>query len=459
MGISNGKQQFHSTASVLVAITCFMFSYSGTYLGNAQLVTEIYTTCTAAEGEQARCGANANCFIISGVPTCHCVVDTLSGLSTAGNPYKACTWDISGTWQLFSYIDKSTGFSREILNPTTNEPFVIRMDRTDALLKTKYMLGAIFIITALTSFSLGFCGRAFLDANDNTSIIFEQSEGFLDQNGRSILLRSPLLDTTLVKLHNKYTDRYDLKGKWQKSDGSDVDIKEMKKPEKWPNRRKTTLTKKGRSYWYNDISFGAPLLRLSMGIFLDTTLEPEKAAFNSDARFVQVGWYGALRYGSNRINIYSPADGKQIFTFLRIDTFPPLPAIGPSALRPATTQLIQPANNTGNATVAALLGDLGLRNVTAGLAPSTLTSGIFGTPLGGGGSGTSSIAAAGNILAGLTGIGGGAASSGTFSSAISPLASQFSNIFALSVPSESSISNQPNDRNLTQINTSIVTNN
>ncbi|KAF8819008.1 hypothetical protein IE077_000258 [Cardiosporidium cionae] len=394
--------------------------------------------CTAAEGEKARCGANANCFIISGVPTCHCVVDTLSGLSTAGNPYKACTWDISGTWQLFSYIDKNTGFSREILNPTTNEPFVIRMDRTDALLKTKYMLGAIFIITALTSFSLGFCGRAFLDANDNTSIIFEQSEGFLDQNGRSILLRTPLLDTTLVKLHHKYTDRYDLKGKWQKSDGSDVDIKELKKPEKWPNRRKTTLTKKGRSYWYNDISFGAPLLRLSMGIFLDTTLEPEKAAFNSDARFVQVGWYGALRYGSNRINIYSPADGKQIFTFLRIDTFPPLPAIGPSALgQTMIQQVTQTANDTEDSAVAGLLGQFGLGNATNALTPSIPTSGIFGTSLGNEGSANSPLAAAGNILAGLTGIGGSATlPSGAISSNVSPLVSQFSNIFALSIPSE-----------------------
>lgn len=41
-------------------------------------------------------------------------------------------------------------------------------------------------------------------------------------------------------------------------------------------------------------------------------------------QFVQLGWYGALRFGSGRIDIYSPATGEVIYSLLRIDTLPPL---------------------------------------------------------------------------------------------------------------------------------------
>eukprot|EP00922_Rhytidocystis_sp_ex-Travisia-forbesii_P017358 GHVS01025890.1.p1 GENE.GHVS01025890.1~~GHVS01025890.1.p1 ORF type:complete len:334 (-),score=32.03 GHVS01025890.1:361-1362(-) len=309
----------------------------------SQFVTEIYETCTAIEGQIARCGPGANCFIMGGLPSCQCIIDIATGLPLAGNPYKACTWDMSGTWQLFSYIDHKTGFYKDILSPISNEPFVIRMDRTDALLKTNYMMGAIFIVTALTAFSMGVCSRAFLDANDNTSVILEQAEGFLDQNGRSLLLRTNLLDTTVTKIYPKKTglkDRFDLKGEWQKNDGSHVDIKDLKKPHKWPNFY-TDMTKNWAAYWYNDASYGAPLVRLSMALFLDKTRKEEKMAFNTNARFVQIGWYGSLIFGTNRINIYSPADGNPIFTLLKVDTLPPFTPVGSTAANLQRIQTMQ----------------------------------------------------------------------------------------------------------------------
>lgn len=308
--------------------------FNGLQKGESQpMVTEVYETCTAMEGQIARCGPGANCFIIGGIPSCQCIIDVATGLPLAGNPYKACTWDISGTWQLFSFISKKNGFYKDILSPISNEPFVIRLDRTDALLKTKYMLGAIFVVTALTSFSMGVCTRAFLDVNDNTSIILEQAEGFLDQNGRSILMRTNLLDTTLSKVFpakTKMLDKFDVKGKWQKSDGSQVDIMDMKKPKTWPNIY-SDMTRNWSAYWFNDSSYGAALIRLSMALFLDKTYRAEQAAFNTNSRFVQIGWYGALLFGSNRIDIYSPADGKPIFTLLRIDVLPPFTPIGATA--------------------------------------------------------------------------------------------------------------------------------
>eukprot|EP00920_Eleutheroschizon_duboscqi_P034827 GHVT01083592.1.p1 GENE.GHVT01083592.1~~GHVT01083592.1.p1 ORF type:complete len:291 (+),score=70.88 GHVT01083592.1:293-1165(+) len=270
---------------LLLLLAVLLVHGSGILQAAAQLVTEIHETCTALEGQMARCGPGSNCLLMNGMPTCHCIVDIATGLPLAGNPYKACTWDVSGTWQLFSFMDK-TGFYREILSPVSNEPFLIRLDRTDAILRTKYILGAIFVVTALSSFAMGVCGRAFLDASDNTSIFFEQAEGFIEQRGRTIMLRTNLLDTTLIKQSKKkLLDSKDLKGHWQKSDGSEVQISDLKKPKNWPTFF-SQLTRNWSAYWYNDSGYGSALLRLSMALFVDQTLPEERAAFQTDSRVI-----------------------------------------------------------------------------------------------------------------------------------------------------------------------------
>ncbi|PFH36331.1 hypothetical protein BESB_045230 [Besnoitia besnoiti] len=324
-------------------VVALLFLASPGRFSRAQLVTEVYETCTAVEGEIARCGPGANCFIIGGVPTCHCIIDVATGLPLAGNPYKACTWDISGNWQLFShYSDKKeadkekkkprAGVMRQVLSPLSNEPFVIRLHRTDALLRTRYLLGAIFVVTPLTSFAAGVSGRAFVDARDNISIIFEQAEGFADHYGRSIFLRTRLHDTSLTKLEKKLTDKKDLKGNWEKNDGTIVEIYGAQAPRNWPTFVNNFL-RQNAVYWYNDPSYGDPALRMSTALFLDDTLPEERAAFQTNAQFVQLGWYGALRFGSNRIDIYSPATGEPIYSLLRIDTLPPFTPFGMPAMQ------------------------------------------------------------------------------------------------------------------------------
>eukprot|EP00923_Selenidium_pygospionis_P040498 GHVN01069910.1.p1 GENE.GHVN01069910.1~~GHVN01069910.1.p1 ORF type:complete len:539 (-),score=63.79 GHVN01069910.1:1380-2996(-) len=315
----------------------------------SQMMRETYETCTADEGYLAKCGPGANCFIIDGYPTCHCVLDIATGMPLAGNPYKACTWDITGEWQLYSYFSKRSGFHQEILSPISNEPFIIRLDRTDAILKTRYMTGAIFVITALSAFALGVCGRAFLDVKDNTTIIFEQAEGFLSGTGRGAVMRTALMDTSLRKmfpLTRKAKDRWNMWGKWQKQDGATVKVLKLKKPHGWP----VFFNKSWRywsAYWMNDDSFGAPLLRLSTALFLDKTLKSEQVNFQTDSRFIQTGWYGALEFGSQRISIYSPADGKEIFSLLKVDDMPAFTPfsraaglIGSQALQPTTTTYV-----------------------------------------------------------------------------------------------------------------------
>eukprot|EP00917_Polyrhabdina_sp_WS-2016_P002737 GHVP01005939.1.p1 GENE.GHVP01005939.1~~GHVP01005939.1.p1 ORF type:complete len:437 (+),score=77.18 GHVP01005939.1:1235-2545(+) len=265
---------------------------------SSQLVSEIYQTCNAEEGYIARCGPGANCFIIDNIPTCHCVIDPATGLPLAGNPYRGCTWDISGIWQLYSYQSKLGGFFKEILGPLNNDPIVIQVERTDAILKTAYMTGAVFVVTALSASISGVCARAYLDVNDNTSIIFEFAEGFLDQYGRTLFARTNNLDTTLVKRHPFKTKKKDgktIKGKWQKLDGSIVKIYDMKKPKGWPGKKNSAiLYKKKMGYWYNDSGFGAPLLRLSTCAWLDTTLPEEQIAFETESRFQAAEPYSAL---------------------------------------------------------------------------------------------------------------------------------------------------------------------
>nr|CEL73391.1 TPA: hypothetical protein BN1205_090830 [Toxoplasma gondii VEG] len=325
----------------------------------AQLVTEVYETCTAVEGEIARCGPGANCFIIGGVPTCHCILDVATGLPLAGNPYKACTWDISGNWQLFShYTDKKdvekekkpkAGSMRQVLSPLSNEPFIVRLDRTDALLRTRYLLGAIFVVTPLTSFAAGVSGRVFLDARDNLSVIFEQAEGFADHFGRSIFLRTRLQDTALTKLEKKLLDKKDLKGSWEKNDGTLVEIYAAQAPRNWPTFANNFI-RQNAVYWYNDPSFGDPALRMSTALFLDDTLPEERAAFQTNAQFVQLGWYGALRFGSNRIDIYSPATGEPIYSLLRVDTLPSFTPSGAPAMqelfKPTTKEVVMMPSST-----------------------------------------------------------------------------------------------------------------
>ncbi|CBZ51875.1 conserved hypothetical protein [Neospora caninum Liverpool] len=338
----SGERTNKSGRSLKRYLLPLMFLSSPGLWSGAQLVTEVYETCTAMEGEIARCGPGANCFIIGGVPTCHCIIDVATGLPLAGNPYKACTWDISGNWQLYShYKDKKdaekekkpkAGALRQVLSPLSNEPFIVRLDRTDALLRTRYLLGAIFVVTPLTSFAAGVAGRVFLDARDNLSVIFEQAEGFADHFGRSIFLRTRLQDTALTKLERKLMDKKDLKGTWEKNDGTLVEIYGAQAPRNWPTFANNFL-RHNAVYWYNDPSYGDPALRMSTALFLDDTLPEERAAFQTNAQFVQLGWYGALRFGSNRIDIYSPATGEPIYSLLRVDTLPSFTARGVPAMQ------------------------------------------------------------------------------------------------------------------------------
>merc|ERR1712070_1237355 len=92
------------------------------------LVAETYQDCTYDEGKAAGCAPNANCFIINNTPTCHCIVDIATGLPIAGNPYRGCTWDMSGEWELRTPITNN-GDSSPIRDNLTNQPVRIRVFR------------------------------------------------------------------------------------------------------------------------------------------------------------------------------------------------------------------------------------------------------------------------------------------------------------------------------------------
>eukprot|EP01054_Gregarina_sp_Poly1_P011399 Gregarina_sp_Poly_1__11398@NODE_96_length_14647_cov_152_270302_g83_i0_p2_GENE_NODE_96_length_14647_cov_152_270302_g83_i0NODE_96_length_14647_cov_152_270302_g83_i0_p2_ORF_typecomplete_len524_score51_52EGF_MSP1_1/PF12946_7/0_11_NODE_96_length_14647_cov_152_270302_g83_i068868457 len=295
-------------------------------------VTELYETCTGEQGYQARCGPGANCFIIGGVPTCHCIVDLTTGLPLAGNPYRACTADLTGKWE--AYFSGESGMFRPLSDPFSNEPFVIQIDRTDAILKTQYLTGAIFVVTAITGGAAGVCARAYVDVNDNISVILELAEGFVDISGRNMFFRNRRTDISLWKKYPKKPtpqDSRNLWGGWKKVDGNKVKICEFKHKDHGKFARPTgysTVVTPTWAYWYNDESFGAPAIRLSTALWLDDTLPFEQAAFETSNRFVQLGWFGLLSIGAGTITIIAPGDGKEIFTLRRLYDFDLPQAVG-----------------------------------------------------------------------------------------------------------------------------------
>ncbi|KAL5367904.1 hypothetical protein CPHLJ_6g300 [Cryptosporidium parvum] len=288
--------------------------FSGLSRINSQYVTEIYQTCNEQEGQNAKCGPGANCFIIGKQPTCHCAVDVATGISLSGNPYRGCTWDLSGNWQL--YTGEESSRVQPILSPLTNEEFLFRFDRTDAVLATKYITGSIFTVNGITQAANGLFSRLFLDANDNTAVLLENAEGFVDQHGRTITLRTRWADTTLSKANQSWLfDKHDLSGDWLRPDGVKVHIMYITKPINWPV--KSTIYKWLRAYWFDDASLISPI-RLCTTLFMDKTYKDEKHSMSTSARFVQLGFFGALRFGSNRIDIYSPSNGYQILSLRKV---------------------------------------------------------------------------------------------------------------------------------------------
>ncbi|KAK9171856.1 hypothetical protein CmeUKMEL1_17695 [Cryptosporidium meleagridis] len=288
--------------------------FSGLSKINSQYVTEVYQTCNEQEGQNAKCGPGANCFIIGKQPTCHCAVDVATGISLSGNPYRGCTWDLSGNWQL--YTGEESSRVQPILSPLTNEEFLFRFDRTDAVLATKYITGSIFTVNGITQAANGLFSRLFLDANDNTAVLLENAEGFVDQHGRTITLRTRWADTTLSKANQSWLfDKHDLSGDWLRPDGVKVHIMYITKPINWPV--KSTIYKWLRAYWFDDASLISPI-RLCTTLFMDKTYKDEKHSMSTSARFVQLGFFGALRFGSNRIDIYSPSSGYQILSLRKV---------------------------------------------------------------------------------------------------------------------------------------------
>lgn len=290
--------------------------------------------CSVEEGIQARCGPGATCLILGGVPTCHCIRDVATGLPLAGNPYRGCTWDLTGRWEL--HWTDHTGTAKPLYDPFGNEPFIIQIDRTDAILKTQYMTGAIFVVTAVTGAAAGVCARVFVDVNDNQSVILELAEGFVDRTGRNLFFRKKFGDASLMKKFPKDPKKFDpinLAGGWKKWDGSKVKIVEFRRKYRGMSFKNgggnSAVLSPGWAYWYNDDSFGAPSIRLSTALFVDDTLPFEMAAFDTTNRFVQLGWFGYLAMGASTIQIISPADGKQIFGLRRMIDYPAPLAIPP----------------------------------------------------------------------------------------------------------------------------------
>lgn len=180
-----------------------------------------------------------------------------------------------------------------------------------------------------------------MDANDNTAVLLENAEGFVDQHGRTITLRTRWADTTLSKANQsckfiihffilfyftflfsinflKYLglfDKHDLSGDWLRPDGVKVHIMYITKPINWPV--KSTIYKWLRAYWFDDASLISPI-RLCTTLFMDKTYKDEKHSMSTSARFVQLGFFGALRFGSNRIDIYSPSNGYQILSLRKV---------------------------------------------------------------------------------------------------------------------------------------------
>ncbi|CEM05658.1 unnamed protein product [Vitrella brassicaformis CCMP3155] len=284
-----------------------------------------YPICSAEVAENTMCGVNANCIMYeAGVPACTCAVDVATGLTLTGNPYVACTYDISGYWQMFTKTSIGVGGRVATLSPVNNQPFIIRVDHTDTLLSTKYILGAVFAVVGITSFSLNVCNKILIDVRDNMTTIMQYAEGYLNGKGRGMLLRTPQLTTSLYKKHGVTygIDRWDLTGEWEKESGQKVKIKNLVRPLDWDGFF-SHAAKNFKSYWYDDDDYGTDgRLQESVALFHDKTKKVEKVAIDSKATFVQTGWLGLLRFGSRRIDIYSAKNGFKKFTMLQIRDLP-----------------------------------------------------------------------------------------------------------------------------------------
>eukprot|EP00915_Cephaloidophora_sp_WS-2016_P000259 GHVH01000355.1.p1 GENE.GHVH01000355.1~~GHVH01000355.1.p1 ORF type:complete len:524 (+),score=45.19 GHVH01000355.1:2485-4056(+) len=323
------------------------------------MVAEAYQTCTYDEGKLAGCAPNANCYIINNTPTCHCVVDVATGLPMAGNPYRGCTWDLSGTWEVrtpppsvLAGADAVAAGPTPIRDPLTNQAIRFRILRTDAVLKTSYMTGSMFRIEGLDGQSDAYSvSRALLDVDDNETFMMVLSEGFLDNYETQMLLRNQYGDIGMSKKYGNYKGKktkYTPMGHWQRSDGSGVKVYNWKKipdvyrgsdyaePMHSHSKKKRKLGPKTQSampnrppkpfprflqhcYWFNAEAMGVPLLRLSSTLCVDETLPVEQLAYQTSARFVQLGFIGRAEFGSQRIVFHSPADGKVVFQLARVD--------------------------------------------------------------------------------------------------------------------------------------------
>lgn len=119
----------------------------------------------------------------------------------------------------------------------------------------------------------------------------------------------------LLSVSSGLFDKHDLSGDWLRPDGVKVHIMYITKPTNWPV--KSTIYKWLRAYWFDDASLISPI-RLCTTLFMDKTYKDEKHSMSTSARFVQLGFFGALRFGSNRIDIYSPSNGYQILSLRKV---------------------------------------------------------------------------------------------------------------------------------------------
>lgn len=263
-------------------------------------------------------------------------------------------------------MDETRGIT-PLSNPFSNEPFIIQIDRTDAVLKTQYITGTIFVITAVTGAASGICARAFVDVNDNQSVILELAEGFVDGYGRNMFFRNKRADVSLVKKIPKYptaADVNNLSGYWKKQDGSKVKIAQFKHADaggglKYRGGLPAVINPRW-AFWFNDDSFGAPAVRLSTAIFLDETLPFEQSAFDSTNRFLQVGWYGTVAMGARAIHLRAPGDGREIFTLTKVINFdaPTSPPPAPAVLSLTGTDQISAVANAAKAALGRRLNAL-----------------------------------------------------------------------------------------------------
>lgn len=312
---------------------------------------QFISVCTPEQGNQARCGPGATCLILGGVPTCHCIRDVATGAAMAGNPYRGCVWDMSGKWEMY-YLDGDN--ERIYYDGIRNEPYVISIQRTDAVLKTRYITGTIFVVTPITSVAAGIFSRAFLDVNDNRSVIMEIAEGFVDEQGRALYFKSNLAQNSLTKVYPVRafaSDRVNLEGGWIKHDGSRVKLHDFHRLENY-----SMCVNPGFAYWYNDDGYAIPQLRLSTTLFLDETLPFEQAAFDTRSRFIQVGMFGSVALGGGHIVISSPADGRPLFSFRRVTEYP-LPTVAPPAPSVIKLQGVAQVGAVHNAAISATSTD------------------------------------------------------------------------------------------------------